>query len=453
MANANTNSVATHEPLVSRKRKLEDIMRNEPTRVTRYPILLSSTRQNIDVASNFFEVWVDDKYQEDLVYCQGCKKIASRQKRHNSNLVLHLKRHNQCNAALSLGVDAPQETGSTSKRDGDSTCSKSEVDTCDGEGVGASSGSAGEVERKTGFTSPTASVSTSPVPEVESNSSTSQGAGVALRFIIRGHSPSAYHIEAAPSDANLSASRTTQEEQTPTSPLLMAPLLQAPLLQAAPLQAPPLHSPLLQAPLLQAPLLQAAPLQAALLSTQSLFDPQYGLDSDDEESQDQPSSQDPDSAQAGQVGGGRKRRTQFIEIDCRRAFRDSLLCKTFKPVDEDADLNTVLFSFRDVIRRELARILAEHPGVKAWIGVTNLYDYKNKGVERELSIKTSPLFISSEDAIDSLIEKVETYIVGRNSSFTVLGSDLDYVRNINITLNIAEWDIRAAGGWSKRRKL
>ena len=423
MANANTNSVATHEPLVSRKRKLEDIMRNEPTRVIRYPILLSSTRQNIDVASNFFEVWVDDKYQEDLVYCQGCKKIASRQKRHNSNLVLHLKRHNQCNAALSLGVDAPQETGSTSKRDGDSTCSKSEVDTCDGEGVGASSGSAGEVERKTGFTSPTASVSTSPVPEVESNSSTSQGAGVALRFIIRGHSPSAYHIEAAPSDANLSASRTTQEEQTPTSPLLMAPLLQAPLLQAP------------------------------LLPTKSLVDPQYGLDSDDEAPEDQPSSLDPHSVEAGQLGGGRKKRTQFIEIACHRAFRDALLCKTFKPVDEDADLNTVLFSFRDVIRRELARILAEHPGVKAWIGVTNLYDYKNKGVERELSIKTSPLFISSEDAIDSLIEKVETYIVGRNSSFTVLGSDLDYVRNINITLNIAQWDIGAAGVWSKRRKL
>ncbi len=76
-----------------------------------------------------------------------------------------------------------------------------------------------------------------------------------------------------------------------------------------------------------------------------------------------------------------------------------------------------------------------------------------KGVDRELSIKTRPVFISSEDGMDSLIEKVDSYIVGRNSSFTVLGSDLAYVRNINITLNIAQWDIRAAGGWWKRHRL
>ena len=94
MANANANLVTTHEPLVSRKHKLEDIMRNEPTRVTRYPILLSSTRQNIDVASNFFELWLDDKYQQDLVYCQASRKIVSRYKRDNSNLVRHLKMFN-----------------------------------------------------------------------------------------------------------------------------------------------------------------------------------------------------------------------------------------------------------------------------------------------------------------------------------------------------------------------
>ncbi len=52
MANANSNSEDT---IGARKRKLGDIMRNEPKRVTRYPILLSSTRQNNDVASNFFE--------------------------------------------------------------------------------------------------------------------------------------------------------------------------------------------------------------------------------------------------------------------------------------------------------------------------------------------------------------------------------------------------------------
>ena len=141
MANANLNSVRTDESLVARKRKLGDIMRNEPTRVTRYPILLSSTRQNLDVAGNFFEVWLDEKYQEDLVYCQRCKKIAIRQKRHNTNLVRQLKMHNHCNAPLRAGVHAPRKTGSTSKRDRDLTCSTPEVTTCDGEGASAASAS------------------------------------------------------------------------------------------------------------------------------------------------------------------------------------------------------------------------------------------------------------------------------------------------------------------------
>ena len=77
----------------------------------------------------------------------------------------------------------------------------------------------------------------------------------------------------------------------------------------------------------------------------------------------------------GQVGGAKtQKRIEFNEVDCRLAFRKALLCKTFTPQDEDADLNTVLYSFREVIRRELRHIMAEHPSVKAWIGLTNLYD-------------------------------------------------------------------------------
>ena len=92
---------------------------------------------------------------------------------------------------------------------------------------------------------------------------------------------------------------------------------------------------------------------------------------------------------SGQVGGSKtQKHIEFDETDCRLVFRKALLCKTFTPQDEYADLNTVLYSFREVIRRELVPILAAHPGVKAWIGLTNLYDYHNKGVDRELSIKT-----------------------------------------------------------------
>jgi len=408
MAKANSNSEDT---LGARKRKLEDIMRNEPNRVTRYPILLSSTRQNSDVASNFFEVWLDDKYQEDFVYCQASRKILTRQKRDNYNLVRHLKMFNQCNTALGAGEQAPRQIV---KRARESTCSTSEPAPKVNIGEGEEASAASECE--TGFTSTTDSISPTPLPELEPNSFTST-----------------YHIEATPSDAKLAASRNTEEEQTHTSPVLPSLLL------------------------------EAAPLQAALLSSHSLGDHQYGLDSEDEEPEVQRAQTDPDphssnsdkengEAKRGQMGGGRSKRTQFKEIACRSTFHESMLCKTFEPVDVDADLNTILFSFRDVIQRELTHILTLHPGLKAWISLTNLYDYKNKGVNRELSIKTAPLYLGSEAGILPLIVRAEKFIIGRNSSFTVLTSDLEYVRNINITLQVAEWDMSAAGGPTKAIK-
>ena len=99
-----------------------------------------------------------------------------------------------------------------------------------------------------------------------------------------------------------------------------------------------------------------------------------------------------------------------------------------------------------MIRRELLPILAEHAGVKAWIGLTNLYDYHDQHIDRELSIKTAPLYIGSEAGIAPLIVRAEKCIIGRNSSFTVLRSNLPYIRNINITLKVAEWKMAAAHG-------
>ena len=67
-----------------------------------------------------------------------------------------------------------------------------------------------------------------------------------------------------------------------------------------------------------------------------------------------------------------------------------------------------------------------------------------------MAIKTAAVFLTSEADIVNLIKNDEKYILERNSTFTVMGSDLEYVRNIKITLKVAEWNIRAAGGWTKR---
>ena len=122
-----------------------------------------------------------------------------------------------------------------------------------------------------------------------------------------------------------------------------------------------------------------------------LVDLEYGAEDETQERQSDVHAElrllfNDEQAENGQVGGARtQKRIEFKETECRRLFRNALLCKTFTPQDEYADLNTVLYSFREVIRRELVPILTEHPGVKAWIGLTNLYDYQDKHIDRELS--------------------------------------------------------------------
>ncbi len=64
-------------------------------------------------------------------------------------------------------------------------------------------------------------------------------------------------------------------------------------------------------------------------------------------------------AESGQFGGSKTQKCiEFNETGCRRVFRNARLCKTFTRQDEYADLNIVLYSFREVIRRELLPNLA-----------------------------------------------------------------------------------------------
>ena len=178
------------------------------------------------------------------------------------------------------------------------------------------------------------------------------------------------------------------------------------------------------APLVSLPPAAISPRSALTHPTVPLVDLAYGADDEPQEPHSDVLAEHPvlfndEQAENGQVGGSKtQKRIEFKETECRRLFRKALLCKSITPQDEYADLDTVLYSFREVIRRELVPILAEHPGVKAWIDITNIYDYHDKSVDRKLSIKTAPIYIGSEAGIAPLIIRAEKFIIGRNSSFT-----------------------------------
>ena len=117
-----------------------------------------------------------------------------------------------------------------------------------------------------------------------------------------------------------------------------------------------------------------SPRPALIQPTLTLVELEYGAEDETQEPQSDVQAEHPvlvnvfneGQAEKRQVRGAKtQKRIEFDETDCRRVFRKALLCKTFTPQDEYADLNTVLYSFREVIRRELIPILTEHPGLKA----------------------------------------------------------------------------------------
>ena len=83
-------------------------------------------------------------------------------------------------------------------------------------------------------------------------------------------------------------------------------------------------------------------------TTVPLVDLEYGADDETLEQNsdvlaEQPVLFNDERAENGQVGGSKtQKRIEFKETDCRRVFRKALLCKTFTPHDEYAELDTVL---------------------------------------------------------------------------------------------------------------
>ena len=73
------------------------------------------------------------------------------------------------------------------------------------------------------------------------------------------------------------------------------------------------------------------------------------------------------------VGGGKKNKVEFTDGECRRTFRGAVYCRSFVPTKKASDLSSTLESVVEILKAELLRLIAEHHGVKAWVGLSNLY--------------------------------------------------------------------------------
>ena len=151
-----------------------------------------------------------------------------------------------------------------------------------------------------------------------------------------------------------------------------------------------------------------------------------------------------------QIGGGKYININFQQVECKRAFKDAILCKSFAPKDEEIhDLASVLHWLKLELSRELPKLLAQYHGLRAWVSMLNTYYNPANDDEQELPIQTHSQLVMNEWAIPDLIRNIQMEIVGRNSELIRGRSDLTFRKTNRLTIKVAQWDILAGRKWKK----
>jgi hypothetical protein len=73
------------------------------------------------------------------------------------------------------------------------------------------------------------------------------------------------------------------------------------------------------------------------------------------------------------VGAGKKDKVEFSDGECRRAFSGAVYWHAFSPNKKASDLSSTLDSIKQILLGEVRRLVKEHHGIKAWVGISNLY--------------------------------------------------------------------------------
>ena len=118
--------------------------------------------------------------------------------------------------------------------------------------------------------------------------------------------------------------------------------------------------------------------RAAVRSTSSILNSEsiQMVDSDSctDENESEPDNDIESCAPLIQIGRGKYRNLRFKQVECKRAFRNAVLCKTFEPLDQVHDLDSVLNWIKKKLMVELPPLLQKHHDLRAWVSMLNTYD-------------------------------------------------------------------------------
>ena len=154
-----------------------------------------------------------------------------------------------------------------------------------------------------------------------------------------------------------------------------------------------------------------------------------------------------------QVGKGKYIRLRFSEVECKRAFRNAFLCKSFVPQAGFHDIGSVLHWMKKKLHSELPPILAQHHGLKVWVSMLNTYENPIDGDQTELPIQTHSNILMNDWSIPDLIRNLQLQIIQRNAELIRLKSKLNFCRTEHLTIKAAQWDMGPGRRWQEMPPL
>ena len=112
-----------------------------------------------------------------------------------------------------------------------------------------------------------------------------------------------------------------------------------------------------------------------------------------------------------QVGGGKRKPLSYHAGECRRAFRNAVLCKSIIPDDPTRLLPEMIELVKTILRVEITKILEIHKGIKLWVGLKTVYENDPTGHITNIVMETPSQIITNTWAIEPLCTHFEHYFM------------------------------------------
>ena len=141
------------------------------------------------------------------------------------------------------------------------------------------------------------------------------------------------------------------------------------------------------------------------------------------------------------LGTGAKPKIKFELGECKRAFRNAIICKTLIPTEQTPSLIDLLEALKPFLEADFRALVQEHYSLKGWVALTIEYECPTSDDIIDRVIETPNMFILNEFEIPDKIDWFLNYIYGRNAESVQFHSNLTYLRTKSITVKAVRWQI------------